>query len=57
MAVADLRPGTARFDRGPYQVLLPDAERSGLVVLGRVGVRDVDDMNQKIGQNDLFKRG
>ncbi len=30
---------------------------SGLVVLGRVGVRDVDDMNQKIGQNDLFKRG
>ncbi|GAB1489276.1 TonB-dependent receptor [Opitutaceae bacterium] len=40
VTVADLSPGTARFDRGPYQVLLPEAERSGLMVLGRVSLHE-----------------
>ncbi len=38
VTVAELVPGTARFDRGPYQVLLPAAERRGVVLLGRISV-------------------
>lgn len=41
--VADLRPGTARYDRGPYQVLMPAAERTGAVFLGRVSLTDTWD--------------
>lgn len=40
VTVAELIPGTARFDRGPYQVLLPEAERSGVVLLGRLSLND-----------------
>lgn len=32
--LADLRPGNARFDRGPFQTLQPESEQSGVTLLG-----------------------
>ena len=32
--LADLRPGNARFDRGPFQTLQPESEQTGLTLLG-----------------------
>ncbi len=55
-AVSEFRPGRNRFDRAPFQPLVPETERHGVSFRGKVRLAPAVDLFAEFGYRNIFTK-